>query len=171
MYKEYADYSLEFLKKNSVDYGEVRLEEHDGEGMVLKNGSPEVAGFDQFAGMGIRFLVKNSLGFVSINEFQKEKIKKTLERALKLVNKGRKLSENVSLSEEKVNKKNYKVAQKIKLKNIGPEEKIKLLYDVDSNINKAIGRYLGLSSDITKKYLITTEGTKITSEIPRNFFT
>ena len=171
MYKEYADYSLEFLKKNNVDYGEVRLEEHDGEGMVLKNGSPEVAGFDQFAGMGIRFLVKNSLGFVSINEFQKEKIKETLEKALKLVNKGRKLSENVSLSEEKVNKKNYKVAQKIKLKNIGPEEKIKLLYDVDSNINKAIGRYLGLSSDITKKYLITTEGTKIISEIPRNFFT
>ena len=67
MYREYADFALRFLKKKNVDYGEVRLEEHEEEGLILKNGVVEVSGFDHTAGIGVRFLLNNSLGFVSIN--------------------------------------------------------------------------------------------------------
>src|SRR3989344_2175445 len=171
MYKDFADYALSILKKEKVDYGEVRLEETEGEGLVLKNGIPEVSGFENSAGVGIRFLVNNSLGFASINKFEKKKISQIVLQAIKRVKRARNMNANVRLSEESVNKKNYKVTQKINLKDIDPDKKMKLLHDIDEKIKKAAGRYLSLSYNLNKKYIITTEGTKIISEIPRNHFT
>ena len=171
MYKEYADFALDFLKKKNVDYGEVRLEEHDGDAVLLKNGAVEISGFDNSIGMGIRFLTKNSLGFVAINQFDKIKIKNVLEKGLRLVKKGSKLSDHISLSNEKIYKKKYKVYQKVKLNDVGIDEKIKLLSDVDNCVEESLGRYLSLTTGTTKKYLITTEGARINSEIPlSNFF-
>ena len=46
-----------------------------------------------------------------------------------------------------------------------------LLSETDSNVKKAVGRYFSLSSDVAKKYFLTTEGAKIVSEIPRVNFT
>jgi len=171
MYREYADFALRFLKKKNVDYGEVRLEEHEEEGLILKNGVVEVSGFDHTAGIGVRFLLNNSLGFVSINRFEKDSIKRNIEKAVRLVRKGGRLSERVRLSEESVHKKMYRAAQKIKFKDVSLRDKIKLLHETDSNVKKAIGRYLSLSSDIARKYFLTTEGARITSEVPRVNFT
>jgi len=171
MYKEYADYALKFLKKQKVDYGEVRLEESEGDGLVLKNGTPEISGFESSAGMGIRFLIQRSLGFVAINEFEKKKIQDVILEGLKLVRKGRKLSANTGLSEEKAYQKNYKVSQKIKMKDVDPKEKMKLLRGIDSEIKSARGRYLSLATGTKNKYFINTEGTRITSEVPGSYFT
>ena len=88
MYEGYADFALKFLEKNNVQYGEVRLEEHGEEGIIFKNGIAEVSGFEHSVGLGIRFLLNNSLGFVSINRFEKDSIKQNILRALKLVRKG-----------------------------------------------------------------------------------
>jgi TldD protein len=170
MYQEYADFALKVLKKKGVDYGEVRLEEHEPSGFVLKNGIPELSGFNNSAGLGIRFLKGNALGFVSVNNFEKGTIKDNILMAIKNVKKGKKLSEKVSLSEEKVFKRNYKVGQKKKFKDTEPGEQLKLLYEIDSRISKAIGRYLSLSTDVAKKYFITTEGARVVSEIPRASF-
>ncbi|MEK6856385.1 MAG: TldD/PmbA family protein, partial [Nanoarchaeota archaeon] len=170
MYEGYADFALKFLKKNNVQYGEVRLEEHDEEGLILKNGTVEASGFEHSAGIGIRFLLNNSLGFVSINRFDNDSIKKNITRAVKLVCKGNKLSETVNLSEEPIHKKTYKTIQKIKFKDVGLDNKIKLLQETDSSAKNALGRYLSLSSDVAKKYFLTTEGAKIVSETPRAHF-
>ncbi|MAG45197.1 MAG: hypothetical protein CMH63_00285 [Nanoarchaeota archaeon] len=170
MYKDYADGALKFLKEKKVDYGEVRLEEHDTSGVLLKNGTPELSGFDTSVGMGIRFLLKGGLGFVSINDFNKKKIEENISKALKLVKRGIKLSEKTGLSEERAHKKKYKVEQKIKIKDVGVDQQLKLLQEVDNGVKKAIGRYMSLSLDLTKKYFINTENTKIESEIPRPYF-
>ena len=171
MYDGYADFALKFLEKNNVQYGEVRLEEHEEEGLILKNGTAEVSGFDHSIGMGVRFLLNNSLGFVSINRFEKDSIKKNIMKAIRVVRNGNRLSEKVRLSEELPYKKIYKVMQKVKFKDIKLSDKIELLHETDSGARNAIGRYLSLSSDISKKSLLTTEGTRIISEIPRANFT
>ena len=163
MYEEYADFALKFLKKNNVQYGEVRLEEHEEEGLILKNGIVEASGFDHTVGIGIRFLLNNSLGFVSINRFEKDSIKENIMKAVRLVRKGNRLSEKVRLSEEPIHKKRYKALQKIKFKDVDLRDKIQLLQETDSNAKKAIGRYLSLSSDVAKKYFLTTEGVGIIS--------
>ena len=171
MYEEYADFALKFLKKNNVQYGEVRLEEHEEEGLILKNGIVEASGFDHTVGIGIRFLLNNSLGFVSINRFEKDSIKENIMKAVRLVRKGNRLSEKVRLSEEPIHKKRYKALQKIKFKDVDLRDKIQLLQETDSNAKKAIGRYLSLSFDVAKKYFLTTEGVGIISEVPRANFT
>ena len=167
MYQDYADFALKYLKKSKVQYGEVRLEEHDGSSFLLKNSVLEGSGFDRSSGMGIRFLLNNALGFVSINDFDKTKIRVNIDKALKLVRKGGKLNETVHLSDEKSHKKNYKVKQKIKLKDISPTKKVNLLRDLDSDIKNAMGRYLNYGDVVTKKYFVNTEGTNVVSEIPR----
>ena len=171
MYEGYADFALKFLEKNNVQYGEVRLEEHEEEGLILKNGVVEAGGFDHSAGIGVRFLLNNSLGFVSINRFEKDSIKKNIIKAIRSVRHGNKLSEKVRISEEPVYKKRYKLAQKIKFKDVNLRDKIKLLHETDSSVKNAIGRYLSLSSDVAEKYFLTTEGARIISQIPRVNFT
>jgi TldD protein len=170
MYKEYAETALKVLKKKEVDYGEVRLEEHETNGVMLKNGIPEMSGFDTMAGMGIRFFVNNSMGFVSINNFEKKKIEENIERALKMVKEGARIGDCVKLSSEKVCKNKYEVGQKIKLQNVGPDEQLKLLKETDSEIKRIMGRYLSLNTDVVKKYYMNTDGSKIESEIPRSYF-
>jgi len=170
MYEGFAEFALKYLQKKEVGYGEVRLEEHEGSHFTLKNSTPEVVGFDNSVGMALRFLLNNSMGFVSINKFTKNDIKNAIDKSIKLVKKSQTISENISLSEEKTNKKTYKVKQKLNFKDVSPEEKLILLKDVDKSVNDILGRYFSYHDDICKKYFINTDGTRIKSEIPRGEF-
>ena len=105
MYKDLADFSIKFLQEKGADYAEARLEDHTSTGIILKDSNPEITGFDQSAGLGIRFLINNNLGFVSINELKKEKLKEQLEKSIKITQRASKISEKINFSEEKPVKK------------------------------------------------------------------
>jgi len=170
MQEDLARYSLEYLKNKGADHVEVRFQEVDTQGFVLKNGMPQISSMDSTSGLGIRFLIKNTLGFASLNELKKESIKKILDSALKITLSSSKLNEKVEFSDEKVNKADYKVNQKIKLKDIQPDEKIKYLLDINKSIEKTkvdiLGSYISMSEAIVKQLFINSEGSKILSEIP-----
>lgn len=170
MYEDFAEFALKYLQKKEVGYGEVRLEEHEGSHFTLKNAVPEVVGFENSAGMGLRFLLNNAMGFISINKFTKEDIKNAIDKSIRLVKKSQPISENISLSEEKTYKKTDKVKQKLNFKDISPEKKLELLKNIDKGIKDILGRYFGYHDDVCKKYFINTDGTKIRSEIPRAEF-
>jgi TldD protein len=170
MYKDLADFSIEFLQKKGVDYAEARLENHSSTGIILKDSNPEITGFDQSLGLGIRFLIKNNLGFVSINNLTKEKIKEQLERSVSITQRASRISEKITFSEETPIKKTHEVTQKQKIQDVSQEEKLKLLKEIDNEI-KSDHKYLSLSDNITEKYFVNTEGSQITSILPRiNFF-
>ncbi|MBW3022237.1 TldD/PmbA family protein [Candidatus Woesearchaeota archaeon] len=173
--KDYAEFALKYLQKLGVDYAEVRLEETNSESFVLKNGVPEVSGFEEIKGIGARFLIKNGLGFFSTNDFSKEKIKGLIQDAIKKVQKASKIKESVNLSEEPIHKKTYDVKQKIKIEDMGPDEKLKLLTDSDKAMVKSgvkvPSRYLSYSDMTTTEYFLTSEGSKILATVPReNYF-
>jgi TldD protein len=175
MDKDIADFTLKELENLGVKYAEVRLEHTVGTGFMLKNGIPQIGGFDQVAGLGARFLLKNGLGFFSTNELTKEKIREVIAKAVKTTKASLRMNEDVKLSEEPTHIKEYEVKQKIDAQNIGADEKLKLLFEADKEILKTKinvpGRYLSLSDSLTTEYLITTEGSKITATVPRiNFF-
>ncbi|MEK6835628.1 MAG: DNA gyrase modulator, partial [Nanoarchaeota archaeon] len=136
MYEDLADFSLKQLEKLGASYAEARLEEIKGSGFILKNGNVEISGFDRVNGLGLRFIINNTLGFVSINDFNKEKINYLIRKSFNLTKNSSKIGNKVKLSEEKTVKANYKVKQKIKLDNINPEEKLKFLLDLDKSVNK-----------------------------------
>ncbi len=166
MYQDLADFSIKQLEKLGATYGEARLEDVKGSAYILKNGNVEISGFDKSIGLGIRFIVNNTLGFLAINDLNKNKILNLIKKSFNLTKNSSKIGQKIKLSEEKTVKADYKVRQKIKLDAVSPEEKIKFLLDLDKEINKKYFRYFSLNDGITKKYYVNTEGTKIVSEIP-----
>ncbi len=170
MHKELVDFSIKYLKEKGAEYAEARAEIDNSNSFLLKDGNLEVSSFDKSCGIGIRFSIKNNIGFLSANELNKASLKKGLDKAIRLTKNSTKIGEAVKFSEEKKQIKSYKVKQKKSTLNVSPEEKIKLLTD----LNKAIEvkhKYFSLSDNTLKKYYVNSEGSKITSEIPRiNFF-
>ena len=170
MYKDLADFSIKFLQTKGVDYAEARLETNSSTGILLKDSNPEMTGFDKSCGLGVRYLINNNMGFVSINELIKEKIKEQLERSIKLTKRAEPISQKLCLSEEKAIKSKHEVKQKQKIQDFSQEDKLKFVNEIDKEL-LAEHKYLSLSDNITEKYYVNTEGSEINSIIPRiNFF-
>ena len=170
MDKSLADFALRHLEKKGVSYVEAKLESQEVNEFLLKNSILESSSFSSNSGLGIRYLFNGTLGFLSTNSSEKEKIKRLINKSLILTNKASKYKEDITLSKERSYKRSYKIKQKIKLADISPEEKLKDLVDadkaiLDTKVNTP-GRYIALSDKISKKYFINSEGTVINSEIP-----
>jgi TldD protein len=166
MYQDFADFSVKELEKLGCSYAEARLEDIKGSAFIMKNGNIEISGFDKSIGLGLRYTINNTLGFVAINDLNKSRILNLIKRSVNLTRNSSKIRQKINFSEEKTVKANYKVKQKIKLDSLSAEEKIKFLLDLDKDVNKKYFRYFSLNGGITKKYYTNTEGTKINSEIP-----
>ncbi|MBT4334338.1 TldD/PmbA family protein [archaeon] len=170
MNKDLADFSIKYLKEKGVDYAEARLESKESNSFMMKDGNLEASSFDQGAGLGIRFLINNNLGFLAANKLDKVSIKAGLDKALRLTKRSARIGDKIELSSEPISKKSYKVKQKKDVRDIGPDEKIKILTDLDK-ATTAQHKYFSLSDHLSKKYYINSEGSRISSEIPRiNFF-
>ena len=161
--QDLAEFSIDYLKGKEVDYAEARLETVNSSGFMLNDSNPEISGFDQSTGLGIRFLVKGNMGFAAINALTKEKIKKELDKSLRLTKKAAKISEKVEFAYNRPINKKYTVKAKEEFEE---EEKIKYLKELDKEL-KAEHKYLSLSDTLTKKYYINTDGTKIFQSMPR----
>ncbi len=170
-----AEFALDFVSKKGVSYAEVRLENTNSNSFLLKNSVPQIAGFEETTGLGMRFILNKTLGFVSANDISKENIKKLIDKAILTTKAAGKLRDETYLAKGTKNQKNYSVKEKIKAADLEPERKLKILNDIDKAIMStkinAIGRYLSMGDTLTKKYYVDTEGSRIYSEIPRvNFF-
>ncbi len=161
--QDFAEFSIDYLKKQGVDYAEARLESINSSGFVLNNSNPEISGFDQSTGLGIRFLINNNMGFTAINALNKDKIKKEIDKSIKLTRKAAKISEKVKLAHSKSITKKHTIKPKLEF---SEEQKVSFLKDLDKEL-KAEHKYLSLSDTTTEKFYINTDGTKITQIIPR----
>ena len=167
MDKDLADFVIKKLLEKGASYAESRLETYESNGFMLKNGNPEISGFGKVTGLGIRYLINNTLGFISVNELNKDNINKLIKSSFLITEKASKIGEKINFSENKTEIQNYKVNQKIKIKDKDPNDKLSILIDLDKQLNQLKGRYLSLSDSIVKKYYVNSEGSKIESEIPR----
>jgi len=170
-----ADFSIAYAQKLGASYAEARLESTTANSVVMKNGIVQAAGMDKHEGIGMRFIINRKMGFVSTNELQKKKLMETITKALKTTKATKSLGENVNLSKEPAHKAAYEVKQKIKLENVSVDERIALLQQAETAVlaTKANvpSRYMVLSDGDVNEYLVTSEGTKIKSRIPRiNFY-
>jgi TldD protein len=165
--KDLAEFSIKYLEEKGASYAEARLETTTSEGFILKDGNLEISGFDQITGLGIRYLLNKNLGFISLNDLNKKKLKDQLDASIRKIKKSSKISKEIRFSENKPHVINYRVKPK---KLFSTQEKIRLLLDLNKVI-ETDHSYLSLSDTITEKYYVNTEGSKINSIIPRvNFF-
>ncbi len=175
MYEDLADWTIRHAQKLGATYAEARLEESRGQNFVLKNGILEGSGFAATAGLGIRIIIKNTMGFVSTNLLNKKNIEENIGRAIKLAKSASRLTEHTAMSEEKSAHGRYAIAEKVKLADVSPEKKIGALNEIEKALLatkvKLPGRYLNISDWKTLKYVTNTDGSKIVSDIPYvNFF-
>ena len=170
--KDLAEFAVDFATKKKANYAEARLIKTEEEGYILKNGTPESAVFSENAGIGFRVLVKGGMAFLAINRLNKEDIKLGVLKTIKMARVAAKtLKEPIRLSPEKTVKANWEVKQKTKLANISPKEKMDYLFEIEKSLkplkSKLVSRVFVMETSEEEKYYVNSEGTKISSKIPR----
>ena len=169
-----ANFAIDYARRIGARYADARLESTSVNGFVLKNGIPQISGFDRVSGIGVRLVVNGALGFACSNAVSREGIKALVDRAAKITRAASRIGEKILLCPEKPETARYEVRQKINLADLGPKEKLAAMFDVEKAILKAkanvSGRFLNMSDFYTEKYFVNSEGGKILSRIPRTDF-
>jgi len=172
--KDLADFSIEYAQKLGASYAEARLDNHTTNAFMLKNGMPEISGFDRLSGIGIRFIVNKGLGFVSTNTLDRQRLKSLIEKAISSTKEASRFKENIKLADDKAHRKTYELKQKLKFDNVDPDDKMRLLMEADKAVLatkvKVPGRYISLTDTQTEEYLVNTDGTSITGIVPKVSF-
>ena len=70
-----AEFAVKHAVSLGAKYADVRLETTKKNDFILKNGVPQMAGFDRVQGLGIKLNAEGCFGFAATNELDKEKIK------------------------------------------------------------------------------------------------
>ena len=169
-----AHFAIDYAREIGAGYADARLESTVVNGFMLKNGIPQVSSFDRVSGLGLRVVLKGTLGFASTNNLSRDNIRRIVEKAAKVTGAASAIGEKVKFSAEKPRVANYEVKQKINLSDLTPKEKLKVLFDAEKAIKSAKvnvpGRFFSMSDFYTEKYFVNTEGSRVLSKIPRTDF-
>ncbi|MBI2175910.1 TldD/PmbA family protein [Candidatus Woesearchaeota archaeon] len=169
-----ATFAVDYARKIGASYADARLESTAVNGFVLKNGVPQVSGFDIVQGIGIRIVMNNTLGFASTNNISREKVREAVEKAAKLTSAASRIGEKVKLSGAEAQVASYEVKQKVKLADLTPKDKLKVLFDAEKAMKatkvNVTGRFFSMSDFYTEKYFASSEGSRVLSRIPRTDF-
>jgi TldD protein len=170
MEKDIVDHCLEYAKSKKIDYAEAKAQDTDVENIVLKNGVLDAYSVALDSGFYVRILADGGLGFASSNKMTREEAEKMVNVAYKLaINAKRK--DKIKFVEEKAVKTKWEVKQKKKIENVSSEDKIGTLSEIDKaivsqKINVA-ARMLILNIFVTDKYFVNSEGSTISSYVPK----
>lgn len=171
MDRDLAEFTVDYCQKSGSSYAEARMEAVQGQDSLLKNGNPEVAGFDRDAGIAIRVLVDGALGFASTNTMTKESVRNACDQALKMARAGSRIVKNkIVFSEGPAQVRDYSVIQKRPISDVDTHELLAALFDINNGMPteaNLVGSYFSLGVEERKKYFANSEGSKIVSNIPR----
>ena len=174
MDKDLAEFSIKHIQDLGASYAEARLDSSAGNSCLIKNSIPQISSFEHVTGLGVRFIVNNTLGFMSTNTLDKENIKTLLKKSFNVTQHASRLSENTTFAEEQAHQHTYAVPQKIPYENVGYDEKVGLLLDADKHMRdnnvKIVGSFLSLSDNVIREYFVNTEGSKIDTTVPKASF-
>lgn len=170
MEKDVADYALDYSGSRGVDYAEVRAHREYQEVIILKNGIVEAYLQSVDSGFCVRVLAGGGLGFASTNKWTRNEAKDVVDLAYKFsVSSNRK--NKIFFAEEEAVETEWGVGQKVKVEDVDPESKIAVLADVDKTLTslgiKIPSRVVQCMISLTEKYFANSEGSKITSFVPK----
>lgn len=172
--EEMVDYALGLC--GDAQYAEAFLEEKEEDAFFLKNGNPELGGFSTQKGMSVRLLVNGSLGFAATNRLDRPHIKDMIRKALKIARSGSRLVTDPAIfSQEKAHTARVGVRMKKDPRDFSPREKLDIMYQIDSALLDTPKlsvpvRHMYFDHELLNSVYANTEGTKISSAIPRLYF-
>ncbi len=168
--RDIVDYALDYARSRKVEYVEARAQSTNHDELVIKNGTLDAFLSTINSGFCIKILADGGLGFASTNKWTKDEAKAVADTAYKFAKSaGRK--EKITFTDEKGVETKWSVEQKEKIEDIPPEKKIDELMKVDKTLSssevKVPGRIIGTSIDLIEKYFVNSEGSAISSFVPK----
>jgi len=168
--KDLADFALNHAAGKKVEYAEVRAHKEKADGLIMRNGVLDAYVSTVDDGFCVRVLAEGGIGFASTNKWTKEETKKIVEIAFTLA-KMAKRKDKIVFAEEKNIKANWKVNEKKGIENVSPETRIETFLEMDRELTSrginVASRMFSFGTSLTEKYFVNTEGSVISSYVPR----
>jgi TldD protein len=165
-----ADYALEYAGSKKIEYAEVRAQTQKQENLVLKNGILEAYISAVNSGFCVRILADGGIGFASTNKWTKEEAKSIVDLAYKSAA-AAKRPDKIKFAEERGVETSCKVEQKKRMEDVHPETKIARFLEIDKTLASCgvniPARMLQCVMNLTEKYFVNTEGSRISSFVPK----
>jgi TldD protein len=179
-YKDLADYCVREARRLGADYAEARIHGGKGTGFLLKNGEPQPSVIDDSFGIAARVIVRGAMGFSATNLLSKERVKDLTARTLKMARSSSRLvKEKIGMDDSKPVKGKVRVPEREPVEGADPSWLKSLLLEVDKTVVKLESRGDGVkipnrimvaSAGAEEKYLVTSDGAKVESRVPRVHF-
>jgi TldD protein len=168
--KDIVDYALDYAEGKKVQYVEVRANSQQRDMLLLRNGNLEAYTSAVDSGFCVRILANHGIGFASTNKWTKEEAREIVNLAYKYARSARR-REKLVFAEEKNVRTRWTVGQKRKVENVPPEDRISTLMDVHKALTscgvKVAATMLQCTMDLVTKYFVNSEGSQISSSVPR----
>jgi TldD protein len=168
--RDIVEHALEHAMDRRVDYAEARAHGAFSEQIILRNGVLEAYLQSVDSGFNVRVLAEGGIGFSSTNRWTRDEAESVAETACRLARaSGRKT--RIEFSEMESNEADWRVEEEQRIGDVDSESKIRLLTGVDKEVaSQGIdvpSRVLQCFADQTEKYFVNSEGSKISSYVPR----
>ena len=182
-YKDLADYCVREARKLGAEYAEARVRHGgSGTGFLLKNGEPQPSMIEDSFGIAVRVIVGGAMGFGATNILARERVKELTAHTVKLAKSSAGLvREPIGMGESKPVVRKVRVEEKEPIEDGADPNWLKsLLLEIDGNVVKleaGMGgvkipnRIMVASAGVEEKYVVTSDGARVESRVPRfNFF-
>lgn len=170
MEEDIVDYTLEYAKSKKVEYAEVRAQSQVQERLLLRSGILEAYVSAVDSGFCVRVIAEGGIGFASTNKWTREEAKEIVDLAFKY-GKVANRKDKIRFAEEKGVETKWAVNQKEKIENVSPEEKISKFVEIDKSLASCgvniAATISSCSIDLTSKYYVNSEGSCISSFVPK----
>ena len=157
-----------------ANYAEARVQRDSGNTYTLKNGAAEPVNVTRKLGIGIRVIVDGALGFASTNSLDRNQLRTTTESAVRTAKASKRLvTSPIRLSQEKSWEDNWEARMKVDVRNVSPEEKYELLFTIEKSLAPESvhvslpSRILVFDEDLSEKFYVNSEGSKLHGFVPR----
>ncbi len=171
---ELVSYAVKHAGELGAEYAEARLQGTVDTVCRLRNGTPEPPAMEDSRGIGVRVLVGGALAFAASNNMNHDSVKEIVVEAVKRARASNiLLPHKIEFSHTKTESANWKAEEKRRLEDVSVEEIYKLLSEIDAQVAKGFGsvsfpvRYQVLVKSIEEKVFETSEGTHLSSRVPR----
>jgi len=168
--EDLTHFAVDYAKQKGAEYADARYEHQVYNQSILKNGVIDVLYSREDQGIGVKVLAKGGIGFASTNALTKGEVKETVDRAVKTA-KGAARKNPLVFAKEEVVVAKWEVAERVKLADTPPEQKVKDMLDIDKAVTdlklKMPARFLVCSDTCIDKLFVNSEGSEIESYSPR----
>ncbi|MGC8607989.1 MAG: TldD/PmbA family protein [Vulcanisaeta sp.] len=163
--------ALDLALNSGSSYAEVRYQVDTVRFINVRNGVLQSLSSYSYGGVSIRVLVNGMWGFAATSNTDWDSVRDSVGRAMSLARSVARLRKRkITIGKEKLARVTYDANQRFKVEDLTNEYLIKYLSELDSHARadpRIKVRNLFLSTTITEKVLVTSDGAYVRSRIPR----